>query len=102
MSLDAAVQEALQPLRDEIKELRARLDVHERDLRRPVYDAHQLMAELGFSKHEAYNVLRAHGTQLNGRRRISATDLTRVFSREENHSAPSGARPELKRASAAN
>lgn len=102
MSFDEAFDAALQPLREEIAELRARLDVQERDLRRPIYDAKQLQDDLGFSKHEAYRVLRAHGVILGGRRRISATDLTRIFSKAESFSAPERLPRNEKRASALN
>lgn len=83
MTLDQAFHEALRPLVERIEQLEHRVEIAERDLKRPVYNANQLQDELGFSQHEAYNVLRAHGVLINGRRRISATDLIRVFSRED-------------------
>jgi len=103
VSLDEVIHEMLAPLREEIADLRRRVELAERGLKRPVYDATQLQEELGFSHGQAYNVLRAHGTYIGGRRRISATDLIRVFSRDEvDVPAPEGARTELKRASAVN
>lgn len=92
MSLDEAFDAALQPLREELAALRHRLEVAERGLKRPVYDARQLQEELGFSQHESYNLLRAHGTLLNGRRRISATDLIKVYSRETESDSDSASR----------
>lgn len=80
MSLDAAFQKALRPIEERIEQLERRVEVAERDLKRPTYDAKQLREELGYSQHEAYAILRAHGVMLNGRRRISATDLIRIHS----------------------
>lgn len=100
MSLDAAFQDALRPLREELADLRRRLEAAEANLTRPVFDAKQLQDELGFSQHDAYALLRAHGTLLNGRRRISAVELMRVYSRDD--SALSGARTAMKSASATN
>lgn len=99
MTLDQAFQEVLRPLVERIEQLEHRVEVAERDLKRPVYDAQQLMDELGFSHHGAYALLRAYGTRLNGRLRISAVDLMRVYSREDDFSAPSGADPAKKKAS---
>lgn len=102
MSLDAAFQEALRPLLERIEQLEHRVEVAERDLKRPLYDALQLQEELGFSHHGSYALLRAHGTRINGRLRISAVDLMRVYSRQDDFPAPSGARPAMKEAPANN
>src|SRR5690625_5608595 len=103
MSLDEVITEMLAPLREEIADLRRRVELAERGLKRPVYDATQLQEELGFSHGQAYNVRRAHGTYIGGRGRISATDLICVFSRDEvDVPAPARARNQFERASAVN
>lgn len=93
MTLDQAFQAALKPLVERIEKLEQRVELAERDLKRPVYDARQLQEELGFSQHAAYALLRAHGTKLNGRRRISAVDLIRVHSNPDVSAPPGAAQP---------
>ena len=78
MSLEAAFAKLLEPLMQELRALRSDFsDFKETQqastfhVSRLIYDAEQLQEEFGYSKHEAYAILRSHGAKQRGRRRIT-------------------------------
>lgn len=90
MSLDSAFAALLEPLLAEVKELRAEVSdlkrhqlARSQQLGRPVYDANQLQKELGFSHHQAYELLRARGFRRSGRLRITVDALSDYISGRE-------------------
>jgi AmiR/NasT family two-component response regulator len=78
MSLDklladlANLPTEIQNLKAELRELKNEL--RNREAVRPSYDYKQLMS-LGYSKDEAYTILRSHGVKRNGRFRVTADNL---------------------------
>ena len=78
MTLDTVFAELLEPLMSEIKAARAELaelkniqQARSLNVKRLIYDADQLQQEFGYSKHEAYAILRSHGAKQRGRLRIT-------------------------------
>ena len=90
MSLDklladlANLPSEIQNLKAEIRELKNEL--RSRDAVRPSYDYKQLM-KLGYSKDEAYTILRSYGKRRNGRYRVTADNLI-AYQKGEERSAP--------------
>lgn len=63
----------VQNLQSELAEIKSTL--RNQTAARPTYDARQLQEELGYSKNEAYEILRSHGNKRHGRLRITADAL---------------------------
>lgn len=86
MSLDqlfaqlAELPEQLRALREDVARLEAKLENASAPM--PTYDAQQLV-DMGYSKHQAYQILNARGAKAGGRLRITASALAEYVSEAE-------------------